>query len=151
MTITDLVGVRVLIVEDVAATRRLIARLLGGLGCNQLVEAESVEGAWRHLNRQEFDVILLDYQLSDGTGIKLLRELRANTASINQAVPTIMLTGHAGAAVVQESVCVGVDGFLVKPVTPDKLGQQILGVLASRKADIVRATGRGPRTEVSWS
>jgi two-component system chemotaxis response regulator CheY len=143
-------GFRILIVEDVAATRRLIARLLGGLGCHQLVEADSVEGAWQHLNRQKLDLMLLDYELKDGTDVKLIRELRANAASQNQDVPTIMLTGHSEANVVEESVCAGADGFLVKPVMPDKLGRRILEVLDSRKSDIVRASGQGPRTEVQW-
>ena len=76
-----LLGVRILIVEDVAATRRLIARLLGSLGCHDLIEADGVEGAWQHLNRQRIDLMLLDYELLDGTGIKLMQELRANSAS----------------------------------------------------------------------
>lgn len=150
MTSSILLGVRILIVEDVAATRRLIARLLGSLGCHHLLEADGVEGAWQHLNRQKLDVMLLDYQLKDGTGVKLMRELRANAASQNQDIPTIMLTGHSEANVVEESVCAGADGFLVKPVMPDKLGQRIVEVLSSRKSDIVRAAGRGPKTEVRW-
>ncbi|WP_417491148.1 response regulator [Maricaulis sp.] len=145
-----LLGCRILIVEDVAATRRLIARLLGGLGCHELLEADGVEAAWGHLNRQRIDLMLLDYELLDGTGVKLIRELRANTASPNQSVPTIMLTGHSEAAVVEDAICAGADGFLVKPVTPNKLGRRIIDVLSSRKSDIVRAAGRGPKTEVQW-
>ncbi|SDM24579.1 response regulator [Maricaulis salignorans] len=145
-----LLGVRILIVEDVAATRRLIARLLGSLGCHDLIEADGVEGAWQHLNRQQIDLMLLDYELLDGTGIKLMQELRANSASPNQSVPTIMLTGHSEAAVVEQSIRAGADGFLVKPVMPDKLGRRILEVLSSRKSDIVRAAGQGPKTEVQW-
>tara|TARA_R110002096_G_scaffold200286_2_gene384169 strand:+ start:610 stop:1065 length:456 start_codon:yes stop_codon:yes gene_type:complete len=145
-----LLGVRILIVEDVAATRRLIARLLGSLGCNDLIEADGIEMAWQHLSRTPIDLMLLDYELLDGTGIKLIRELRANSALPNCSVPTIMLTGHSEAAVVEESICAGADGYLVKPVMPDKLGRRILEVLASRKRDIVRPAGHGPKTEVHW-
>ncbi len=146
-----LLVVRILIVEDVSATRRLIARLLGSLGCHDLIEADGIETAWQHLSRQHIDVMLLDYELLDGTGIKLMQELRANSASPNHSVPTIMLTGHSEAGVVEESIRAGADGFLVKPVMPDKLGRRILEVLASRRSDIVRAAGRGPKTEVRWS
>tara|TARA_R110000868_G_scaffold156292_2_gene382978 strand:- start:21140 stop:21595 length:456 start_codon:yes stop_codon:yes gene_type:complete len=145
-----LLGVRILIVEDVAATRRLIAGLLGSLGCNDLIEADGIEVAWQHLSRTPIDLMLLDYELLDGTGIKLIRELRANSALPNCSVPTIMLTGHSEAAVVEESICAGADGYLVKPVMPDKLGRRILEVLASRKRDIVRPAGHGPKTEVHW-
>ncbi|WP_339743225.1 response regulator [uncultured Maricaulis sp.] len=150
MTSSILQGFRILIVEDVAATRRLIARLLGSLGCHHLFEADGVESAWQYLNRQDLDLMLLDYELQDGTGVKLIRELRANATSRSQALPTIMLTGHSEANIVEESICAGADSFLVKPVMPDKLGQRIQDVISSRRSDIVRAAGRGPKTEVHW-
>tara|TARA_R110002073_G_C9448951_1_gene577920 strand:+ start:950 stop:1405 length:456 start_codon:yes stop_codon:yes gene_type:complete len=144
-------GVRILIVEDVAATRRLIARLLGSLGCQDLIEADGIETAWQHLNGQRIDLMLLDQELLDGTGIKLIQDLRANSDSPNHSIPTIMLTGHSEAAVVEQSISAGADGFLVKPVMPDKLGRRILEVLASRKNGVARSAGRGPRTEVRWT
>tara|TARA_R110002072_G_scaffold86882_8_gene196191 strand:- start:3212 stop:3667 length:456 start_codon:yes stop_codon:yes gene_type:complete len=144
-------GVRILIVEDVAATRRLIARLLGGLGCQDMVEADGVETAWQHLNGQRIDLMLLDHELLDGTGIKLIQDLRASPDSPNHSVPTIMLTAHSEAAVVEQSISAGADGFLVKPVMPDKLGRRILEVLASRKSGVARSAARGPRTAMRWS
>lgn len=146
-----LFGVRILIVEDVEATRHLIARMLASLGCHDPIEADGVEAAWEHLKGEPIDLMLLDYELLDGTGVKLIRDLRAETALPNSAVPTIMLTGHSEAAVVEESIDAGADGYLVKPVMPDKLGRRILGVLASRKRQPARSTGRGLKTEVSWT
>lgn len=143
-------GLRILIVEDVAATRQLIARLLGSLGCSDLMEADGVESARQYLGGADIDLMLLDHELTDGTGIKLIRELRADAASPNSSVPTIMLTGHSAAAVVEESISAGADGFLVKPVMADKLGRRILEVLRARKNPAARIIGRGDSTEVRW-
>jgi PAS domain S-box-containing protein len=61
---------RFLHVEDDASNRRIIQKLLADLG--EVVPADSLEEARRHLGAERFDVVLLDLGLPDGSGHELL-------------------------------------------------------------------------------
>jgi DNA-binding response OmpR family regulator len=78
---------RVLIVEDEATLRRIVARNLTGRGL-QVDEAESAESALGAVARQRPDLLLLDINLPDRTGWDVLRELRHS----NTEVPTIVIS-----------------------------------------------------------
>lgn len=122
---------RILVVEDIASIRSLIVRLLERLGCTQVYEAADIATARGHLDRLDFDVILLDYELENENGLSLVRRLRADHGSINRDVPVIVLTGHKNPNVILSAVQAGANSYLVKPVMPDRLGQRILDVAAT--------------------
>jgi DNA-binding NarL/FixJ family response regulator len=70
--------VRVMLVEDQADFRYLMATLLGRQPDLELVaEAESLAEARRHATTTSFDVVVLDLGLPDGTGTDLIAELRS--------------------------------------------------------------------------
>ncbi len=68
-------GRRVLVVEDEATLCRVIARNLTAHGHN-VTTASSVQTARRALEGHEFDLMLLDIDLPDGTGWEVVRRLR---------------------------------------------------------------------------
>jgi DNA-binding response OmpR family regulator len=78
---------RILIVEDEATLRRVIARNLVGRG-HLVQEAESVGAALNAINDELPDLILLDINLPDRTGWDLLRELRRREI----VIPTIIVS-----------------------------------------------------------
>ncbi|HEX8968969.1 MAG TPA: response regulator [Chloroflexota bacterium] len=78
---------RVLIVEDEATLRRIVARNLAGRGL-QVDEAESAESALGSVARQRPDLLLLDINLPDRTGWDVLRDLRQRKTE----VPTIVIS-----------------------------------------------------------
>nr|WP_238934948.1 response regulator [Maricaulis parjimensis] len=121
-------GMRILIVEDIPSIRDLVARLLQSLGCRDVHEAEDLTSARKKLDQFGYDAVLLDYELSGENGLRLLRGLRKQTWHFNRDVPVIVLTGHAGAELIESAVAAGANAYLVKPVMPDRLGQRILDV-----------------------
>ena len=80
---------RILLVEDEAATLRLMSRLLVGLG-HRVTAAGTVADAWVAVEGGEFDLIVSDIGLPDGTGLDLMRKVK----SLGRIVPAIALTGY---------------------------------------------------------
>jgi DNA-binding response OmpR family regulator len=78
---------RVLLVEDEATFRRIIARNLTSRGIN-VREAGSAAEAIEAVNSERPDLMLLDINLPDRTGWDVLRELKLH----NQDVPTIVVS-----------------------------------------------------------
>jgi len=78
---------RVLIVEDEATLRRIVARNLTGRGL-QVREADSAEAAVGAVAEERPDLLLLDINLPDRTGWDVLRELRRRDTE----VPTIVIS-----------------------------------------------------------
>lgn len=146
MAQASLDDMRILIVEDVDAIRGLVARILKGLGCAEVFEAPDIATAWPILTDQKLDLMLLDYELEDTDGLKLMRRLRAADDLENCQLPTIVLTAHAESHVVEAAVASGADGYLVKPVMPDRLGERIQQVVKARRDGL--ASFRA--TEVNW-
>ena len=72
------------------------------------------------------DAMLLDLHLPDGSGLELLRELRARTAT--RAFPVIVLTAEGEERVLQEAEELGA-GLLTKPFSPSKLTARIATLL----------------------
>ena len=72
--------------------------------------AGSCEEAREKMNQSTFDFITLDYQLPDGDGLQLLRELRERPAS----PPAIMITGHGDEKTAVSAFKLGALGYVVK-------------------------------------
>ena len=72
------------------------------------------------------DALLLDLHLPDGSGLDLLRELRA--AAATRAFPVIVLTAEGEERILEEAEGLGA-GLLTKPFSPSKLTARIAALL----------------------
>src|SRR6185437_9837136 len=82
-------GYRVLLVEDHADTARVMARLLG-LNGHTVTTAHCIAEALGALRSDEFDILVSDIGLPDGTGIDLIRAVREDLC---KTIPAVALTG----------------------------------------------------------
>jgi sigma-B regulation protein RsbU (phosphoserine phosphatase) len=114
----------ILIVDDDAVTRELLARVIcgGGLKCEQVSSAEE---AWKRMQAKAPSLLLLDYNMPDFDGAELLRRLRAERDPTLAHTPTIMLTGQSDER--SEVICLeaGADDFVVKPINVSILRARI--------------------------
>lgn len=77
------------------------------------------------------DLAIIDIDLkSDGTGLELLRHLRANT--VTAAIPVVMLTGASDTINRERSLRYGADRYLVKPVRAETLRRVVDEMLSAR-------------------
>ncbi len=100
---------KVLMVDDDRFILNALARILGtqGYHCTSAVTAEE---AWRALETESFDLMLLDVGLPDVDGITFCRRVRAK-----HHLPIIMLTARDGSSDKIIGLEVGADDYVTKP------------------------------------
>lgn len=119
---------RILIVEDEVASRRLLEVLLAPLGaCESFGDGEGgVQAAEKaHAEGRPYDLVCLDIQLGKMDGQAVLKALRAAEVRAGlrygQGARVIMTTSRADTRNVSSAFTGMCDAYLVKPVTPSKL------------------------------
>lgn len=102
---------RVLIADDIGASRRMLATYLKKNGYAPS-EAGSGAEAVNCVLAGGVDILLLDYQMRDLNGLEVLQELRMKSKS----VPTIMISAHGTPEIVSKARVLGAVDFFEKPV-----------------------------------
>ena len=111
---------KILIVDDDANIREGVGDILDASGYETAQAASGAEAVAR-VKAASFDVILMDYNLTDGTGIDAIKQIRA----LNADSQILMITGNASLDAAVKAIQESVDDFLQKPVNPDQLKRAI--------------------------
>jgi two-component system chemotaxis response regulator CheY len=122
-------AVDVLIVDDSAAIRKILQRMLGqaGLILGKILEAGDGLEALEKLKNQSVHLILSDINMPNMDGIQLLGALKSNPNF--KHVPVIMITTEGGEAKVMEAVQLGASGYVRKPFTADQIKEKLAGLV----------------------
>lgn len=124
----DEVPTRILLVEDHPDTAAVISRLLSR-NSYQVDVAVNVESALGHLSGNEYDLLISDIGLPDGTGIDLMRQI-----SSRKPVKAIALSGYGMEEDVEQSLKAGFAVHITKPVKPEQLLQRVRELTAGPNA-----------------
>jgi CheY-like chemotaxis protein len=111
----------VLVVEDNAVNALVVEAQLERLGCRCDIAADGEE-ALRRLSTASYELVLMDCMLPGISGFEVTRRWRE--IEQRQARPhlsIVALTANALASNVEEARAAGMDDFLTKPCTLDKL------------------------------
>lgn len=106
---------RILVVDDHGDTLRSMKLLLKRLGY-EVLGAETMADALRIAREEEFDILLSDIGLPDGSGLELLKLIR-----LRRNVPALALSGFGMEEDVARSRDAGFADHLTKPVSIDRL------------------------------
>jgi len=120
---------KILLVDDDSTFSQVLENFLQKKG-HELVLKSSVKTGINALKDTQFDLLLLDYRLPDGTGLDLLNETRAT----NILLPTIMMTSFNDVRTAVRAMRMGVFDYITKPVNPDELVLVINNALSTKKA-----------------
>jgi DNA-binding response OmpR family regulator len=139
---------RVLIVDDDASVRTMLAEYLGAHGFTVALAADS-KGMHEALVRERPDVVLLDLRLGGEDGLSLARYLREHVD------PGIIMVTGAGQVVDRiVGLEVGADDYVTKPFDPRELLARIKSVLrrtqSRRDAAAAPPTSPSPSASVSF-
>src|SRR5262245_509837 len=104
-------GARVLIVDDDAASRRLLEARLRPLACD-VATAGNGEQALDAIRKEAPDLVLLDLRMPKMSGIEVLRALRKEAI----IVPVIVITAHGSVETAVEAMKEGAYDFITKPI-----------------------------------
>ncbi|SOB57083.1 chemotaxis regulator transmitting signal to flagellar motor component [Pseudodesulfovibrio profundus] len=116
-------NMRVLVVDDFSTMRKIVKNILRQLGFTNIVEADDGSTAWETLNKDNIDFIVSDWNMPTMSGIELLRKVRASEEYAD--IPFLMVTAEAQQENIIEAVQAKVSNYIVKPFTPETLGQKI--------------------------
>ncbi|HWB58364.1 MAG TPA: response regulator [Chthoniobacteraceae bacterium] len=105
--------------EDHEDTRHAMERLLTRWGC-AVCSAGNVSEALEAVSHGEFDLLLSDMGLPDGTGGDLLKQIRPQ-----HPMHAVAMSGYGAGSDIAATRAAGFEAFLVKPVQMDMLRQII--------------------------
>jgi signal transduction histidine kinase/ActR/RegA family two-component response regulator len=127
-------GREVLVVDDNAANREVSAAMLEALGARPVLAAGGAE-ALALLAARPFDLALMDCQMPDLDGFETTRRLRALEATRGATrLPVIAITAHAVEGYRERCLAAGMDDYLTKPITTERLATALARVLTPRTA-----------------
>lgn len=115
-------ALKLLIVEDHEATRTMLSRLLTRSG-HQVTLAATVSEGLAAFAKDDFDAVISDLGLPDGSGLDLMREFRRQ-----RPVHGIALSGYGMEEDIRQTLDAGFFAHLVKPVSIDQLRQLLVHV-----------------------
>lgn len=144
MTDYNIQRLNFLIVDDNHHIRFLVRMILKSLGVHEVFEAEDGSEALRTLQHFEADIVICDWNMEPMDGIAFTKEIRNSDVSPNIYVPIIMLTGHTEISRVKTARDAGVNEFLAKPVSAQKIYQRIKSILDNPRQYIRTSSYFGP-------
>jgi two-component system, chemotaxis family, chemotaxis protein CheY len=137
----QLAALRVLVVDDESTMRKVTRSLLQAIGVQDIYEAKDGRSGLDAICRWNPDVVILDWSMPSPNGPEFVRHVRAPGRFPYPDVPIIMLTAHGERARVVEAVRLGVNEFLLKPVSSTALLARLVSILA-RPREMVRKGDR---------
>jgi two-component system, sensor histidine kinase and response regulator len=114
----ELVGRRVLLVEDNEANRELASELLSDLGILVTIAVNGREGVDRVIS-EPFDLVLMDIQMPVMDGLTATNLIRADDRFSN--LPILAMTAHAMSGDRDRSLNAGMNDHITKPIDPNRL------------------------------
>jgi two-component system, chemotaxis family, chemotaxis protein CheY len=119
----------VLVADSNAYTRKLTRMMLTNLGAKAIYEATDGITALDSIRTVNPDVMILDWEMPILNGREVMRIVRSPGAFPKPNLPIIMLTDNGLRSRVTAAIRLGVNEFLVKPVSPVILQQRLLSII----------------------
>lgn len=116
-------NIKILIVDDFSAMRKIIKNLLRDLGFTNIQEADDGTAALPMLQGGGFDFLITDWNMPGMRGIDLLKAVRADDRL--SSLPVMMVTAESKRDQIVEAAQAGVNGYVVKPFTAGTLEEKI--------------------------
>jgi len=124
---------RVLIVEDSATMRSLLASALEGLDVPvKVTEAASGFEALRQLPRAHYDLILTDVNMPDINGLELVSFIKRTEAY--RSIPLVIISTEGSERDREKGLGLGADAYLAKPFDPAELRRLAQALLDGSRA-----------------
>ena len=122
---------RILVAEDNTINQKVIAGVLAHLGHDMTLTADGVE-ATEALEGGQFDLILMDCQMSEMDGFQATRKIRASEQGTGKHIPIVAMTAHAMKGDDSRCYKAGMDGYVTKPIAVASIRDEIQRVLGGQ-------------------
>ncbi|MBI4874965.1 MAG: response regulator [Acidobacteria bacterium] len=123
-------GLRILVAEDHPVNRKLILRLLEKRGHTAVVATTGRE-ALAALDRESFDVVLMDVQMPEMDGLEAAAAIRAREEGTPFRQPIVAMTAYAMQGDRELCLAAGMDAYVSKPIHAERLFEAMEAVLSA--------------------
>jgi CheY-like chemotaxis protein len=137
-------SLRVLLVDDEHYMRKVIRSLLMTIGIKNIFEANDGPRGLEAVRTLTPDIVFLDWNMPGMTGSQFVKVVRSPDTFPYAHVPIVMLTGNSDRSIVVEAVRLGVNEFLLKPVSSEALRARVLSILTNPRKMVRRGDYYGP-------
>ena len=122
-------AVNVLVVDDSAAIRKILQRVLRQteMPLGDVFEAGDGVEALNVLNSERVGLVLSDVNMPNMDGLQLLAEIKGKEAL--KAIPVVMITTEGAQNKVLEAVALGAAGYVRKPFTTEQIKEKLTGLV----------------------
>ena len=117
---------KALVVDDSAVMRKVLIGALARAEITDVGQAADGKEAVEAVKTDDYDLVLMDWNMPNMLGIDALKEMRA----IGKTMPIIMVTTEAEKSRVVEAIKSGASNYIVKPFEPATIVAKIQEVLA---------------------
>lgn len=121
-------NMKVLVVDDFATMRRILRNILKQLGFTNISEADDGKTALKELKKENFDLVLCDWNMPEMSGLELLTTIRSDDQLKDLAF--VMVTAEAQKENIVAAVKAGVNNYVVKPFTAETVSEKLNKVFA---------------------
>jgi two-component system, chemotaxis family, chemotaxis protein CheY len=135
---------KVLIVDDELTMRKVTRSLLQTIGVKTIHEAYDGLSGLEAIRTLAPDVVILDWEMPSPNGADFVREVRKPGSFPLPDVPIIMLTAYGERSRVVEAVKVGVNEYLLKPVSSKALLSRLVSILTNPRRMVKKGDYYGP-------
>ena len=111
-------------VEDNLVNQKLAVRLLEKQGYAPVV-VEAGRAALEAVERNEFDLVLMDVQMPDIDGFEATAAIRKKEKGTGKHLPIVAMTAHAMTGDRERCLAAGMDGYVSKPISREELAKEI--------------------------
>ena len=139
---------RVLVVDDNPFMRTIVRGLLNNIGVKSVIEAGDGIAALDKIHEETPDVVVLDWERPLLNGPELVRIVRSPGMFPTPDLPIIMLSAHGEQRRILETVKLGVNEFLCKPVSAKALFERLISILLKPRASVQLGDYYGPAPQV---
>ena len=134
----------VLVVDDSPFMRTIVRGLLNSIGVKSVSEAGDGIVALERIREEKPDIVILDWEMPLLNGPEVVRIVRSPGTFPTPDLPIIMLTAHGEHWRILESVKLGVNEFLCKPVSAKALFERLISILLKPRESIQLGEYYGP-------
>ena len=114
-----------LVVDDDKFSRTFVKTALYQIGIKNTKEAATTAEAAEILRSYKINVVLLDHQMPEQTGLELARKIKDGSIGDDKNLPIIMVTVDTKEKTVLDAKSIGIHEYLVKPISPLALKKRI--------------------------
>ncbi|MCU0355261.1 MAG: response regulator [Cytophagales bacterium] len=118
---------KVLIAEDSSVIQNLTKKILEQQGC-VISSVKNGEQVLEALEKEHFDIILLDINMPVMDGMECAKRVRALPDPTKSKIPMVAITGNAKNYTMEEFQAVGINEYLPKPLNFDHLVDVVKGL-----------------------